>query len=375
MFDFLKSDHELLRHVNFLKDCKHSYYDTSIRKIVENPYHLEDSVYEHTKRVLNEALKINKNRNNLNLIFAAVFHDIGKYIAREVNYDRKRVRFLGHEGLSYFMCLDYLNGLGTLSKNDVTKISRAIANHGKIFKYFRDLNEHKFESQYVSKLREYVFNFADDFDATLTLDLADSDRKGRILECNHDLLAGEDIIRMAIEDARDYFVVPPQFDDNDREVIFLVGPPCSGKTSFVKSNMQGVLYLSRDELILNTHPDKTYNEAFKIADQDAIDREFDSKFETALKTTNNTIVIDRTNCSEKSRRKYLSKIKNMKYNRATAIVFQTPYSTIMKRNANRKEEGKEFHVELIHNFMKQFSFPSYGEGFTKIEIIGDCHDI
>jgi predicted kinase len=51
-------------------------------------------------------------------------------------------------------------------------------------------------------------------------------------------------------------------------VIFLVGPPLSGKDTLIRSlNLSDVVVVSRDDIVLEMCPGMTYNEAFSSVNQ------------------------------------------------------------------------------------------------------------
>ena len=90
-----------------MMDCDHAYSPSH-----QNPWHLEGSVWEHTMMVLDEAYNrqfdFHIGSGRLNLIYAAILHDIGKIYTRFEKHEKKRVAFFGHENYSIQPAIDFL---------------------------------------------------------------------------------------------------------------------------------------------------------------------------------------------------------------------------------------------------------------------------
>ena len=72
------------------------------------------------------------------------------------------------------------------------------------------------------------------------------------------------------------------------------------------------------------------------------------------------IIVDMTNVSRKSRRKWLNTVP--KYYKKKAVVFATEYDEIYARNEKRfQETGKNIPDFVISNMMKGFMIPDYSE--------------
>ena len=60
----------------------------------------------------------------------------------------------------------------------------------------------------------------------------------------------------------------------DPYVIILIGPPLSGKTTWINKNFEPGSFelISRDQIVLDIHGEDDYNTAFNTVDQKEVDR-------------------------------------------------------------------------------------------------------
>lgn len=145
------------------------------------------------------------------------------------------------------------------------------------------------------------------------------------------------------------------------KVIFTVGLPGSGKSTFVKQ-----LAISENAVILSS--DAIRQELFG----DATKQKSRVVFRTLYERLNNlvakgfSVIVDATNIERDRRvfalRKLPSSIKKECY------YFDTPYSICVARNQQRKR-----HVPLLvmEKMRKHLEFPTVGEGFDVVHIVHD----
>ena len=318
-----------------------------------NPFHIEGNIYTHTMMVYKQA--ITRYPDDKLLHIACLLHDIGKPYVRAVVEDPTkgtRVRFFGHEGMSVYKAIDILNSVNTkelnLTDDDKILILNTIALHGEFFDAFLDSNsiakmENKFKS---NTLLEYVQKHLI------------CDHNGRMSLHEHD--SGN------IESYK-ATVKPDYITDTAYKptIKLLVGPPCSGKSTYTDNINKDNKYtiISRDnELIqygIDKFNDDNYSSIWKkltINDQDTIDNILNNKFNTAVKNKAH-IIVDMTNMSKKSRRKWLG----IKSYYKEAIVFYTGYNELLIRNTNRAKTGKFIPEYVFTNMCKNFSLPMYDE--------------
>ena len=156
------------------------------------------------------------------------------------------------------------------------------------------------------------------------------------------------------------------------EAIFLVGIPCSGKSTYV-NKLRDYEYW-KDAVVLSTDNyieeqakrlGMTYNEVF----QDCIDeatRQLEMSFVRA-KEEGKRIIWDQTNLSIKTRKKKLTKVPSI-YKR-TAVWFQVDLEEALKRNETR--EGKFIPESILKRMYHQFEVPTLEEGFDFVSCGND----
>jgi tRNA uridine 5-carbamoylmethylation protein Kti12 len=159
------------------------------------------------------------------------------------------------------------------------------------------------------------------------------------------------------------------------ECILLVGPPGSGKSTYRNNFDEDFTIISSDDYIQAAADLKgtTYDAVFKD-EIDEASKKADADFKAAVKDYKN-ILIDRTNMTIKSRRKYLSQLS--KDYIQTAIVFLAP---CMKEFFDKDifvpinpgidfkynerllaREGKRIPASVIYDMYRGFEMPDYGE--------------
>ena len=55
-------------------------------------------------------------------------------------------------------------------------------------------------------------------------------------------------------------------------VILLVGPPLSGKTTWINNNFPDTYVISRDEIVMEVFGSRNYNDAFRNVNQKDVDK-------------------------------------------------------------------------------------------------------
>lgn len=147
-------------------------------------------------------------------------------------------------------------------------------------------------------------------------------------------------------------------------VILLVGPPLSGKSTFIKDKITDATIISRDQIILDLGGDN-YNLAFNSVNQRQVDRIFTQKLEDAVDNKEN-VVIDMTHMTPKRRMHNLSFFTDDYYK--VAIIFPIlDEAEYIRRNKIRSEkENKSIGMDIINNMISSYRPISKEEGFDKI---------
>ena len=137
------------------------------------------------------------------------------------------------------------------------------------------------------------------------------------------------------------------------QLYFLIGLPASGKTTWAKhflSQNENFVYLSTDDIIQDIADKEgiTYNEAFENTEFKEVQKEFNSRLLSAIKTGDN-ILWDQTNLVKSSREKKLKKFYNKNYIK-TAILFDIPES---KRSEYSNERKRKTGKHISHDVISQ----------------------
>ena len=163
--------------------------------------------------------------------------------------------------------------------------------------------------------------------------------------------------------------------DETKEIVFMVGSPCSGKSTYIKENLPNHWVLSRDEAILGFYTsifgkEETYNVAYRTIHNDqSLLNEFDRYFENIIKQLRSysDIVVDMTMMSLSSRRKMMN---NFPKHTRKAVVMLTDEKSLFERNDKRFElENKNIPDYVFLNMAKSFVYPVEDEGFTEIKLV------
>jgi len=331
--------------VTEMENSSHNYSHTQL-----NSYHLEGSVWTHTMMVFNYA---RINNFPIEVLFATLLHDVGKPSSR-ITKTRKNgeefYSFQGHEGVSFYKSIDILNGFNDiLTDEQQNTILKLVACHSVLFPHYTP-------SEKLDEKLKHCFANDSDF-LNLLSKLVESDSNGRIT-------SKPEIIRTF----NDFETYNKTSLYDAPSLTVLIGVPNSGKSTWLIDNAGDSVIISSDQVIEDTVDGVDYNDKFRKADFKQIDDILDKQFRKAVKERRN-IVIDRTNMSKKSRRRW---VNNARFYNKEAVLFVTPEETIMSRNSDRI--GKIIPCSVISNMMKAFSYPLHDE-FNSVSIIKRCYNV
>ena len=158
---------------------------------------------------------------------------------------------------------------------------------------------------------------------------------------------------------------------NNPKVIILCGPPCSGKSTWIKhNNPDNLSVLSTDNFVEEKAKEfnTTYTEIWESSIQDAV-LQFKKDLNSFTKRKE-SFIIDQTNLNPKARRKKL--ISCSDYYKI-AVYFEVSLETLLKRNTQRP--GKVIPEEVMNSMMNSYQRPTTEEGFdlvmngTKLETV------
>jgi len=151
------------------------------------------------------------------------------------------------------------------------------------------------------------------------------------------------------------------------KVILLVGPPLSGKDTYLNSIGQTDFQLiSRDDILMSLHTDKNYTEAFRKVDQKLVDKILNQQITDAIKQKR-SVVINMTNLTLKSRNRHLCKFPDSQYEKIAVVFPKLSMEEYEYRNNKRKKETNKFiPVEVIKDMVDKWEEVTKEEGFETI---------
>ena len=151
---------------------------------------------------------------------------------------------------------------------------------------------------------------------------------------------------------------------NKPKVILLIGHPLCGKSTYIKKNYPTTQVISRDELILDIYGGDDYNLAFSEVDQKEVDKMLFKKIKYSS-TSNQDVIIDMTNLTQKRRRKSLQYFPN--HHKIAVVFSQLDDDEIIRRNQYRLiTEKKSIPLSVIKHMMKNYQEPNKDECFDEI---------
>jgi predicted kinase len=152
----------------------------------------------------------------------------------------------------------------------------------------------------------------------------------------------------------------------------LVGVPAVGKSTWIEKEFQGECAVISTDDIIQVMADiegKTYDDVFLKYIKPA-ERTMWDEFDEAIEGEMTPIVIDRTNVSVQSRKKFFDRLNNFHKNHGyeiEAVVFQTPEKDEWERRLNNRP-GKTIPQNILDNMVQSMVQPTLSEGFSKISI-------
>jgi len=329
----------------------HHGYGNGIR---ENPYHLEGSVWTHTKMVLQEVEK--HFPGDKILMFSALLHDIGKVKTHRDNPNNNRRSFSNHEAVSVFMASDILkDNFFDLMDFEKEQILKIIGLHGRLYDFIGK----------EEKIKNTAQMFEND---SITLEYLRKfyacDHSGRVTDPSIETLGLKEVnewFQKVLE-----FIAMQKYDKNviekDKTITVLTGLPRAGKSTYCKmlKDVADIVVISRDDILMEYAKEgETYSEVWKRLqdeDQKNIDKELQKRYNAAVKSGKD-IVIDMTNTSKKSRKKWLANASNARGYFKKCVVFPTGIETCDSRNTPDKNIPKE----VLESMAKRFVLPLYDE--------------
>jgi predicted kinase len=148
-------------------------------------------------------------------------------------------------------------------------------------------------------------------------------------------------------------------------VIILIGPPLSGKTTWIRENFPTTEVISRDEIVMEVYGSRNYTEAFNNVDQKEVDRVLTQRFIDANSSKKN-VIVDMTHMASKRRKQNLNYFSNDYYKLGVIfpILSDEEYE---RRNKKRiEEENKDLPMKIVKSMISSYQPIGTDEGFNKV---------
>lgn len=151
-----------------------------------------------------------------------------------------------------------------------------------------------------------------------------------------------------------------------KEIIYLIGLPCSGKSFYAGAMPSDYRIISNDMITVAYAKQHgiSYNEAWHALDRDEVTRICQVQFQEAVKNQQ-SVIIDNTNLTIRARKLFEADGYIKK-----ALIF--PISIENSINYVKKRASKTNKIippEVIKQMASSFTMPTAEEGFTEIRFV------
>ncbi|NMM64460.1 AAA family ATPase [Clostridium sp. P21] len=333
------------------------------KEVKQNPkFHGEGNVYEHTKLVCSEVLKLEEwqyleDREKVILYTAAVFHDIGKLITTREEDGQITSPKHAVKGAKIFRYLAYREY--EFDKSIREEIAALIRYHG-LPLYFiekEDIDYHLIKAAEITNMK-------------LLYLLGKCDLLGRYCEDKAALLERVFYFKTYVEELGCFYgpkkfkndytrflyltgnkVYPEAeiFDNRSFEVVIMMGLPLAGKDTYIKCNFKGIKVISLDHIReeLNVSPSKDFGKVGAVAFSKA--KEYLRRKES--------FVWNATNLRRENRQKLIRLCTS--YGAKVKFVYlEVSYRELILRD-NKRE--RYVPIKVIDNMIKNMDMPEAEE--------------
>ena len=148
-------------------------------------------------------------------------------------------------------------------------------------------------------------------------------------------------------------------------VMLLVGPPLSGKSTWIRNNFPEVKVISRDEIVMEVAGTRDYNKAFDEVDHKEVDRILAQRLNQSNIDDEN-VIVDMTNMTSKRRKQTLNFFGDNFYKIAVIFPILTDEDYQSRNQKRISEENKDLPLSIIKRMISSYQTVSKEEGFDKI---------
>ena len=150
-------------------------------------------------------------------------------------------------------------------------------------------------------------------------------------------------------------------------VMVLIGPPLSGKDTFIRNNLTqyNPIIISRDDIVMSLSKTKDYNKAFDEVNQGAVNRQLEQDMINAGKSDRN-VIINMTNMTTKRRKGSLSHFNSNFYKIAVMFPILTDEEFTKRNEIRAREENKYIGMHIIKQMINSYTPIDKSEGFDRV---------
>lgn len=148
-------------------------------------------------------------------------------------------------------------------------------------------------------------------------------------------------------------------------VILLIGPPLSGKSTWVRENFPDVEVISRDETVMEVYGSRDYNKAYDNVNHGIVDKAVKKKIVDANKEKKN-VIIDMTHMASKRRRTNLDYFSDDYYKLGVIFPILSDEEYARRNKIRIEEENKDITMGIVKNMISNYQVIRDDEGFDKV---------
>jgi predicted kinase len=149
--------------------------------------------------------------------------------------------------------------------------------------------------------------------------------------------------------------------------VMLCGPPCSGKSTYLKTLGPNTVVTGTDVFI------EQYMTSLGLSYKESFHRFYTTAnglFQKSLTLKVPFLVIDRTNLTPASRKKIVKQLKNRGYSVEAHYFPKQDIKILLERNIKRNEQQNKFIPEsVIRDMNNSYTYPTIEEGFVLVKEI------
>ncbi|MDF1883213.1 AAA family ATPase [Sulfurimonas sp. SAG-AH-194-C21] len=328
-----------------------------------NKHHLEGNVWAHTLLAYEYGVSIQAPKL---VLWAVILHDIGRIFTREQDDETNKVYFYDFEGVSCFVALEILKK-AKLSLKEQAIVLKIISYQYSIIDYIK----------YDSPTQEELIDmFAYDEETLHYLAIyGECDLWGRKVDENEFKHYKLDRIKSFIIFMKKTKKKNQESHNKKNVLYLLVGPPCSRKSTWLKSKKDNFLVLSRDssmDFIGRKYNKNTFNEVYELTKIDeSVKKEVSQHYHEVAslvkKSKNIDVVIDNPNLKKRHREEWIKHLG--KTHIIEVVLFLNSFETLKNcDNLRYMSEGKHIGEEAILEKLIGFVYPLYSEDIDTISL-------